>query len=91
MTRAATIAWLAKRSGRTKRQVAEVLDHLAALAIREARHGFLVPGFGRLVLARRKARIGRHPRTGAAIQIPAKRVVKVRIAKALRDAVLGTP
>jgi DNA-binding protein HU-beta len=49
----------------------------------------VVPGFGRLVLANRKARMGRNPQTGEPIKIPAKRVVKFRLAKALKDSVLG--
>jgi DNA-binding protein HU-beta len=50
---------------------------------------FLLPGFGKLVLANRKARIGRNPQTGEPIKIPAKRVCKFRLAKSLKDAVLG--
>jgi len=37
----------------------------------------------------RKARVGRNPQTGATIKIPAKKVVKFRVAKACKDAVLG--
>ena len=51
--------------------------------------GFTIPGLGKLVLVNRKARLGRNPATGATIQIPAKRVVKFRIAKAAKDAILG--
>jgi DNA-binding protein HU-beta len=50
---------------------------------------FVVPNFGRLVLANRKARMGRNPQTGEPIKIPAKRVVKFRLAKSLKDSVLG--
>ena len=49
---------------------------------------FTLPGIGKLVLVDRKARIGRNPSTGAEIQIPAKRVLKFRIAKAAKDAIL---
>ena len=48
-----------------------------------------MPGVGKLVLVNRKARIGRNPATGQPIQIPAKRVVKFRVAKAAKDAILG--
>ena len=89
MTKAATIDHMAKKSGLTKRQVGGVLDILGTLAYKEAKNGFVVPGFGKLVLANRKARMGRNPQTGAPIRIPARRVVKFRIAKALKDAVLG--
>jgi DNA-binding protein HU-beta len=89
MTKAGIIDHLAKKSVLTKRQVSELLDNLGALAQKEAKNGFIVPGFGKLVLANRKARMGRNPQTGAPIRIPAKRVVKFRIAKALKDSVLG--
>jgi DNA-binding protein HU-beta len=89
MTKAATIDHLAKKSSLAKRQIGEILDDLCALAYKEAKNGFVVPGFGKLVLANRKARMGRNPQTGAPLKIPAKRVVKFRIAKGLKDAVLG--
>ena len=66
------------------------LDNLSALAINEVKKNgvFVVPGLGRLVRVDRKARMGRNPATGEAIKIPAKTVVKARIAKQLKDAVL---
>jgi len=69
---------------------AEVLDELAEVGYREAKKGFTIPGFGKLVLVKRKARMGRNPQTGEPVKIPAKTVVKFRIAKACKDAVLGT-
>ena len=66
----------------------DVLDALQAIAYREAKDGFTLPGIGKLVVVNRKARIGRNPRTGEQIQIPAKRALKFRIAKAAKDAVL---
>jgi len=89
MTKSATIANLSQKSTLSKKQVSEVLDHLLALATKEAKNGFVIPGFGKLVLANRKARMGRNPQTGEPIKIPAKRVVKFRIAKALKDSVHG--
>jgi DNA-binding protein HU-beta len=65
------------------------LEILVALAYKEARNGFTLPGLGKLVLVNRKARMGRNPQTGEAIKIPAKKVVKFRIAKAAKDAILG--
>jgi DNA-binding protein HU-beta len=59
------------------------------MAYKGAKNGFTVPGLGKLVLVNRKARIGRNPATGETINIPAKRVVKFRVAKACKDAVLG--
>jgi len=89
MTKSAIIAHLAKKTGLPKKQVVDVMDQLATLAAKEAKNIFVVPGFGRLVLANRKARLGRNPQTGEPIKIPAKRVVKFRLAKGLKDAVLG--
>jgi DNA-binding protein HU-beta len=65
------------------------MDDFAALAYKEAKNVFVVPGIGKLVLANRKARMGRNPQTGEPIKIPAKRVVKFRVAKAAKDAILG--
>jgi DNA-binding protein HU-beta len=62
---------------------------MAHLSYREAQNSFTLPGIGKLVLVARKARIGRNPATGEQIQIPAKTVVKFRVAKAAKEAVLG--
>ena len=80
---------MALKSGLTKKAAVQVLDDFAALAYKEAKNVFVVPGIGKLVLANRKARMGRNPQTGEAIKIPAKRVVKFRVAKAAKDAILG--
>jgi DNA-binding protein HU-beta len=72
----------------TKKDVAGVIEALVQLAYQEAKNGFTVPGLGKLVLKNRKARMGRNPATGEAISIPAKTVLKFRIAKAAKDAVL---
>jgi DNA-binding protein HU-beta len=89
MTKSAIIGHLAQKTTLTKKQVTDVLDQLATLAAKEAKNVFIVPNFGRLVLANRKARMGRNPQTGEPIKIPAKRVVKFRLAKSLKDTVLG--
>ena len=89
MTKSATFSDLAQKSGISKKQVAELFDELLRLATKEAKNGFVVPGFGKLVLANRKARMGRNPQTGEPIKIPAKRVGKFRLAKSLKDSVLG--
>jgi DNA-binding protein HU-beta len=62
---------------------------MAALAYKEAKNSFTLPGLGKLVLVNRKARMGRNPQTGEAIKIPAKKVVKFRVAKAAKEAILG--
>ncbi len=80
---------LSGKAGTTKKTAGEVLDALAALAQKEAKNSFTMPGIGKLVLVNRKARVGRNPQTGEPINIPAKRVVKFRVAKACKVAVLG--
>lgn len=80
---------LAKKGNVSKKFIGELMDEFAQLAYREAKNAFTIPGLGKLVLVKRKARMGRNPQTGAAIKIPAKRVVKFRVAKACKDAVLG--
>ncbi len=89
MSKTQTLATLAERTGLTKKDVANVLDNLVQLAYQEAPNGFTVPGLGKLVQVHRAARQGRNPATGETIQIPAKTVVKFRIAKACKEAVLG--
>lgn len=89
MTKTETVAVLAEKTGLSKADVERTLDQLAALAYSEAKNGFIVPGLGKLVLVNRKARTGRNPATGATIQIPAKTVVKFRVAKACKDAVIS--
>ena len=75
MTKSAIVAHLATKAGVTKKAMSGILDDLAALAYKEAKNGFTIPGIGKLVLKNRKARTGRNPQTGEAIKIPAKRVV----------------
>ena len=89
LTKAQIIDKLATRSGFTKKDVAGLMEELAGLAYKEAKNGFTLPGIGKLVLVNRKARMGRNPQTGEAIKIPAKKVVKFRVAKAAKDSILG--
>jgi DNA-binding protein HU-beta len=81
---------LAETVGVTKKQAVEALEALVALAYKNAKNKFTIPGLGKLVLVNRKARMGRNPSTGETIKIAAKRVVKFRVAKAAKDAILGT-
>jgi DNA-binding protein HU-beta len=87
MTKAQIVDALAKKMDMTKKDVAAFFDELAALAYKEAKKGFTIPGIGKLVVVNRKARMGRNPATGEAIKIPAKKTLKFRIAKAAKDAV----
>ena len=89
MTKSQIADHLAGKSGVTKKTATEILDNLAALAYKEAKNAYTLPGIGKLVLSHRKARTGRNPQTGAPIKIPAKKVVKFRVAKAAKDAILG--
>jgi DNA-binding protein HU-beta len=89
MTKSAIAAALAESVGVTKKQAALFMEELANLAYKEAKNGFTLAGLGKLVLVNRKARMGRNPATGEAIKIPAKKVVKFRVAKACKDSILG--
>jgi DNA-binding protein HU-beta len=89
MTKAKVADYLAGKLDVSKKQAAMFLEHLAALAYREAKNSFTIPGIGKLVLVNRKARMGRNPQTGEPIKIPARRVVRFRVAKAAKDAILG--
>ena len=90
MTKAQVIKTLAEKLALPKKQTVAFLDELACLAYSQTKKSgsFVLPGFGKLVLSQRKARIGRNPATGETIQIPAKTVLKFRIAKAAKDAIL---
>lgn len=88
-TKSQIVTELADKAEVTKKQVVAMLDALAAMAYKEAKNGFTIPGIGKLVIVQRKARTGRNPATGETIKIKAKRVLKFRIAKAAKDGVLG--
>jgi len=89
MTKSQVLSGLAERTGLPRAQVATVLEELAKMAYGDAKNGFVLPGFGKLVLVNRKARAGRNPITGETIQIPAKTVVKFRLSKACKESVLA--
>ena len=89
LTKSQIAASLAESVGITKKQATETLQSLVNLAYKNAKNSFTIPGLGKLVLVNRKARMGRNPATGEAIKIPAKRVVKFRVAKAAKDSILG--
>jgi DNA-binding protein HU-beta len=89
MTKSQVIAHMAAKLEIPKKVAAQGMEEFVKLAYREAKNTFTIPGLGKLVLVNRAARIGRNPATGEQIQIPAKRVVKFRVAKAAKDAILG--
>ncbi len=90
MTQTALVRALAEKAEITNKQARAVLDNLSTTAVAEVKKNgvFVLPGIGRLVRVERKARMGRNPATGAAIKIPAKKVVKFRVAKAAKDAIV---
>ena len=90
LTKSQIAASLAETVGLTKKQAVQTMEALVSLAYKNAKNKFTIPGLGKLVLVNRKARMGRNPATGEAIKIAAKRVVKFRVAKAAKDAILGT-
>jgi DNA-binding protein HU-beta len=89
MTKSQILNHIAETAEVSKKTAQQMLEALTSLAYKEAKKGFTLPGLGKLVLVNRKARMGRNPMTGDAIKIPAKKVVKFRIAKAAKDSILG--
>lgn len=90
MTKSQVVAHLAGKAGLQKKAVAGLLEELVALATKETKTTgqFVIPGLGKAVKANRKARMGRNPQTGEPIKIPAKTVVKFRLAKAFKDSIV---
>ena len=90
MTQTQLVKKLAEECEVNNKAAKEFLEELAKLAIGEVKKNgvFVLPGIGRLVRVDRKARTGRNPATGEAIKIPAKKVVKFRVAKAAKDAIV---
>lgn len=82
---------LAEKAGITKATARTVIDAIASIACEEVREKgeFTIPGIGKLVISNRSARMGRNPATGEEISIPARKVLKFRVAKACKDSVLG--
>jgi DNA-binding protein HU-beta len=89
LTKSQIIEALAAKAGVEKRTAETMLDSLAQLAYEHAKDEFTVPGIGKLIVVDRKARVARNPQTGAEIQVPAKKALKFRVAKAAKDAILG--
>lgn len=90
MTKSQLLAALSEGTNMSKKDVTALMDKMVELAYSEVKKSgeFVVPGIGKLVKVNRKARQGRNPATGETIQIPAKTVVKFRVAKAAKEAVL---
>jgi DNA-binding protein HU-beta len=90
LTQTQLVRLLAEKTEVNNKVARAFLDHLGAIAIAEVKKNgmFVVPGLGRLVRVERKARMGRNPATGEAIKIAAKKVVKFRVAKSAKDAIV---
>ena len=90
MTKSQIMATLAETTGLAKKEVVNFMEALTDLAYKEVTGNgeFVLPGFGKLVKQNRAARVGRNPLTGESINIPAKTVVKFKVAKAAKDAIL---
>ena len=91
MTKSELSSHIADKAGITKKAANDIIDELADVAYKETKKNgqFTFPGIGKLVVDKRKARTGRNPATGESIKIPAKKVVKFRVAKAAKDSILG--
>ena len=92
MTQSQIVQALAEKCEITKKSAGSIMTTLAETAISQVKKNgiFVLPGIGRLVRVDRKARMGRNPATGEAIKIPAKKVVKFRVAKAAKEAIVPT-
>ena len=90
MTQTQLVKTLAESCELSNRVARQFLENLAETAIKEVKkHGkFVIPGLGRLVRVERKARVGRNPATGEPINIAAKKVVRFRVAKSVKDAIM---
>jgi DNA-binding protein HU-beta len=89
MTKSQILDHIAQENEITKKQAGTIMDSIVNLAYSQAKTGFTLPGLGKLVLSNRKARMGRNPQTGEAIKIAARTVVRFRLGKAAKDAILG--
>jgi DNA-binding protein HU-beta len=90
MTKSQLYSTLAEKTGLSRKQVAGFMDAFVEVAYKETKSNgeMAVPGLGKLVKKNRAARMGRNPATGEQIKIPAKTVVKFRVSKAAKDAIL---
>ncbi len=90
LTKSQILSDLSDKTGLSKKDVGAVMDAMLALAYKEVKKSgeFMINGMGKLVKVKRSARMGRNPATGETIKIPAKTVVKFRVAKACKEAVL---
>lgn len=91
MTKTQLVAALAEEMGADKKTASAALDAVTAVVTREVAAGGAVtlPGLGKVACRARPERMVRNPATGEQIKKPADKVVKMTIAKALKDSVNG--
>ena len=87
MTKDEILGHLSNKVGTTKKVAGEFLDELVKLSYKEAKKSFVLPGLGKLSVSQRKERMGRNPKTGETMMIPAKKVLKFKVSKSAQDAV----
>jgi DNA-binding protein HU-beta len=90
MTKSQIVSHFAGKFELSKKAASGIIEEVAALAVSETKKtgSFTLPGIGKLVLVKRKARMGRNPATGEPLKIPAKTVVKMRVEKAVKEAIV---
>jgi len=90
MTKSELLQAMADKLGKTRKEVSEMLEAMVNLAYSTTKKEgeFTIPGLGKLVKKNRPARMGRNPATGESIQIPAKTVIKFRVAKQAKESIL---
>ena len=90
MAKSQIVSYFAGKFELSKKAFAAIIEEVAILAASETKKvgSFTLPGIGKLLLVKRKALMGRNPGTGATIKIPAKTVVKMRVAKAAKEAIV---
>lgn len=90
LTKAQIVVELAKKLEMTKKEVNSFLNAYNELIYKNVKKAkeLTVPGLGKFYVTKTKRRKGRNPSTGEQIVIPAKNVVKFKVAKAAKDAII---
>ena len=91
MTKSELLSTLAEQTGFKKTEVANVMEALVNTVYKTLKKEkkIKLEGLGILQLRDRKARLARNPRTGEMVKVPAKKVVKLRVTKDMKEAILG--
>lgn len=90
MKKAELIKNLAEQTGNSQKAIGEILSALELTLINNAAAGEeTYVGHLTVSVGAKPPRVGRNPKTGASVQIPARSVIKVKVGKALKDAANG--